>query len=260
FREKYQINVLAMWRESQPISSDIAGLALKFGDALLVQGSADRIHLLRGETDLLLLEEDPDAVRKPHKRATAAILMALTLGAAATGILPVAEVVIAGAILLILTGCMSLNDAYQSIEWKAIFLIAGMWPLSTAIRETGLAENIIQTTLNHLGSVSPFAVAALLIGFAFLLTQVMSGQVAALVLAPLALSAANFVNADPRGMALAVGLGCSLAFATPFGHPVNIMVMSPGGYKFKDYLRVGTPLTLIAFMGLLAGLHWLWGL
>jgi len=260
FREKYQVNVLAVWRESRPIHTNIGSLPLQFGDALLVQGNPDRIHLLQNEADMVLLEEDPDSVKKPQKKVLAAALMTITLGFAATGIMPVAQVVLAGAILLILTGCLSLDDAYRSIEWKAIFLIAGMWPLSTAIIETGLAETIVQETLKNFGGGSAIIAAVILISFAFLLTQIVSGQVASLVLAPLAISAARFVGADPRALAVAVALGCSLAFATPFGHPVNIMVMNPGGYKMKDYSRVGLPLTALTFLALLAGLHWFWGI
>lgn len=110
---------------------------------------------------------------------------------------------------------MNMNDAYRAIEWKAIFLIAGMWPLSTAIRDTGLASFGVNSMLNLMGDVAPIWIALALILIAMLLTQVMSGQVAALVTAPLAIAAAAASQLDARTLAMAVALGCSLAFITP---------------------------------------------
>lgn len=258
FREHYNLNVLGIWRGNKPILSHLTDLPLRFGDALLVQGSAERIRVLVQESDLILLQEDPDAVLKPGKHRRALLITLLTLGVAATGILPVAIVVMVGAVLMVLSNCIGMNDAYHGIEWKAIFLIAGMWPLSIAIRTTGLADLIVHSLINLVGQVPSLVIAALLLCLALGLTQLMSGQVASLVLAPLALAAASLVKVDPRGMAMAVALGCSLAFPTPFGHPVNIMVMSPGGYSFRDYLRVGLPLTALVMAGILVGLKLFW--
>ncbi|NMB89156.1 MAG: SLC13 family permease [Chloroflexi bacterium] len=259
FREKYNLNVLSIWRAGQPIQADLADTPLQFGDALLVQGSAASIRLLRQEPNLVLLEEDPDAIQKPGRHLFTLLITLLTLGIASTGILPVAVVVMSGAVLLLLTNIVNANEAYHAIEWRAIFLIAGMWPLSTAIRTTGLADSATQALLSGLGRVPPLAVAGVLILLAFILTQVMSGQVSALVLAPLALSAAQWFAIDPRGMGIAVALGCSLAFATPFGHPVNVMVMGPGGYTFQDYWKIGAPLTGLIFLTILLGLKIFWG-
>ena len=259
FRERYNLNVLAIWRGRKPIQARLSDLLLRFGDALLVQGSAEKIHQLDQDPDLVLLQEDPDAIRKPGKHYIALVITLLTLGIAATGMMPVAVMVMTGAVLLILTRCIELNDVYRGIEWKVIFLIAGMWPLSTAIRATGLADTIILAFLNLFGHVSPLGVAALLLLVALILTQLMSGQVASLVLAPLALAAAHQVGVDPRGMAMAMALGCSLAFPTPYGHPVNIMVMGPADYSFRDFVRVGMPLTLLVMSVILIGLHFFWG-
>lgn len=260
FREKYGLNVAAIWRDGKPILSNLGDLTLRYGDTLLLHGPAGAIHLLNQDSELILLEEDPDAVLRPSRHRTALAITALTLAAASITNLPVAEVVLAGAVLMLLTGCLSLNEAYRNIEWKAIFLIAGMWPLSTALTTTGLAVAGIEGVQSLFPALSPLGFAALLMAAAFLLTQLMSGQVAALVLAPLALAAAAGSGLDARGLAMAVALGCSLAFATPFGHPVNIMVMSPGGYTLKDYLRVGLPLTVLVYFTVLGGLALFWGL
>lgn len=260
FREKYNVNVLAIWRNGKPIHTGIADIPLEFGDALLVQGPAGRIHLLHDEPELILLEEDPDAVLKPNKAKWTILISVLALAVAATGLIPVAYAMVGGAVLLLLINTVSMNEAYRSIEWRVIFLIAGMWPLSIALRTTGLADFAANTLLTWVGTYSGLVVAALLLLVSMVLTQFMSGQVAALVLAPLALVAAEQIGVDPRALGVAVAIGCSLAFITPLGHPVNIMVMGPGGYTTRDFLRIGTPLTVIAIAVILAGLYLFWGL
>jgi di/tricarboxylate transporter len=260
FRIKYGLNVLGIWRQGKPMLDNISQVHLQTGDALLVQGKAEYIHQMEHDQDLLLLEEDPDTVFRPQKLWMAVAITLVTLTIAALDLLPVALVVLGGAVLLLLTGCMSLNDAIQRIEWKAIFLIAGMWPLTIAISNTGLASGLINSLLKLLGPVPPLAVAAIFLFLAMLFTQFMSGQVTPIIIIPLALAAAKNFGIDPHPLALAVALGCSLAFITPLGHPVNIMVMNPGGYTFKDFFRVGFPLTVLAFVTILAGLHFIWGL
>ena len=260
FREKYHLTVIAVWRGTCPVEGALADLQLQAGDALLVQGTARRIRLLHGDADLVLLEEDPDAILEPGKIYLAVGITLAALIVAATGALPVPVVILAGAVLLIVTGCMNMNDAYRSVEWKVIFLIAGMWPLSTAIRDTGLASIAVNSLIALLGNIAPLWIALALILVAMLLTQVMSGQVAALVVAPLALAAAASIHLDSRALAMAVALGCSLAFPTPYGHPVNVMVMSPGGYNFQTFSRIGIPLTILVILGILAGLFIFWGL
>jgi len=145
------------------------------------------------------------------------------------------------------------------VEWKAIFLIAGMWPLSTVILSSGLAAQVVEQILHFLGHPPALVSTAVLLLITFVITQLMGGQVASLVMAPLAISAAQTLGVDVRGMGMAVALGCSLAFPTPFGHPVNIVVMNAGGYSFKDYLRVGGPLTVLVAAIILIGLYFFWG-
>lgn len=260
FRTKYDLNVLSVWRDGKPVHDQINQLPLRFGDALLVQGSAEKIHHLREQNDLILLEENPDAVIRPQKQWIAILITLVTLGFAATNILPVAEIVLLGAVMLMLTGCMGINDVFQSIEWKAIFLIAGMWPLSIAIQQTGLANALIDPIINKFSSIPPLLIVTVFLLLAMLFTQLMSGQISAIVLIPLAITAASTLHVNPLAMAMAVALGCSLGFPTPLGHPVNIMVMNPGGYTFRDYLRVGMPLTLLAFATILLGIHFVYGL
>ncbi len=260
FRGRYHTNVLAVWRDGGALQSGLADVRLKFGDALLVHGSTDHIRTLGLQSDLIVLQEDPDAVLRPKKRKLAMAITLITLGLAALDILPVAVLVMTGAVMMVLSGCLNMPDIYKSIEWRALFLIAGMWPLSIAIRTTGLAATLVDVASHLLGSITPLGMAVILMLVSLVLVQFLSGQVAALVLAPLALAAAQEIGVDPRGLAMAVALGCSFGFPTPYGHPVNIMVMNPGGYRFRDFLRIGMPLVVIIFPLILLGLRIFWNL
>jgi di/tricarboxylate transporter len=260
FRERFSLNVLGIWRAGKPLENECADAALHFGDALLVQGPTPQIRHLRQNTDIVVLEEDPDAVVAPRKGLATILITLAVLVVAAIGILPVSLLAIAGALLLILIGSMRVNDAYHGIEWKAIFLIAGLWPLSIALQKTGLAGAAITSLLDLLGPVSPILLVAIFLILTILLTLMIGGQVSAIVMIPLALVAAQTLGVPPQPFAMAVAMGCSLAFISPLGHPVNIMIMSPGGYTFKDFLRVGAPLTILAIAVIIPVIAIFWGL
>jgi di/tricarboxylate transporter len=218
------------------------------------------MRLLRDERDFILLEEDPDTVLQPDKAWKAALIVIAVLGIAAVGWLPVAEISLVGAILMILTGCLSMDDAYRSIEWKAIFLIAGMWPLGIAIRSTGLADYFAKTVMGGLAHSNPDLLAVGLLLGGLCLAQLLGSQVASIVLTPIGLILVTVAGANPRAIGMVVALGCSLAFLTPLGHPVNILVMGSGGYSFRDYLKVGGPLTVIVLLIVIIGLKVFWAL
>jgi len=261
FREKYEVNVIAIWRRGEVVYRDLPNLPLRAGDALLVQGTAARVRLLRDERDFVLLEEDAEAVLRPTKSRLAGVIAFVALGLAAAGVMPVSLAALSGAALMLVTGCLSMDDAYRSVEWRSVFLIAGIWPLGIAITSTGMAQGISAWLVQALGGVSGLGAAALLMLAATLLNQLMGGQTTVpIILAPIALAIAPSLGVDPRALAMAVALGSSLAFLTPVGHPVNTLVMGSGGYTVRDYLRVGAPLTLIVFAVALGGLYLIWGL
>jgi di/tricarboxylate transporter len=259
FRDKYHLNVVAIWREGKPLQEGLADIPLRYGDALLVQGSPMNMRMLNDDREFLLLEEDPDAVMQPRKAGPAAAILLLVLGIAAFGWLPVAEISLVGAVLMILAGCLTMDDAYRSIEWKAIFLIAGMWPLGIAIRSSGLAD-AVSGWIGGVSACGTGVLAASLLLTGMLLAQFLGGQVASIVLTPIGLTMAASAGADPRSVGMAVALSCSLAFLSPLGHPVNILVMGSGGYSFRDYLKVGGPLTLLVLLIIMIGLKIFWGL
>jgi di/tricarboxylate transporter len=146
---------------------------------------------------------------------------------------------------MILVGTLTMDQAYQSIEWKSVFLVAGMLPMGTAMAKTGAATLLANALVHLLGSTGPLALFAGLWVLAVLLTQAMNGAAVSAILAPIAIQAAQPLGANPRSLAMGVALATSMAFLTPLGHPVNILVMGPGGYRFRDFVRVGLPLTLL---------------
>jgi di/tricarboxylate transporter len=161
---------------------------------------------------------------------------------------------------MIATGCLTMDEAYRAVEWRAIFLIAGMLPVGIALMRSGVAEWLGQLLVTGLSTWGPLALAGGMLVLTVLLSQVMSGQVTAVVLTPMAVAAAQQVGADPRAFAMAVAMGCGMVFMTPTAHPVNVFVMGPGGYRFRDFLRVGLPLTLLSCLTLLLVLPIFWPL
>ena len=155
---------------------------------------------------------------------------------------------------------MSVDEAYRAIEWSAVFLIAGMYTVSLAMGQTGLAARLGQGVLDIAGSLGPLGIAGGAYLLSALLTQVMGGQVAALVSGPITLSAALSLGINPQAVAVATAIGCSASFITPMAHPVNILMIAPANYRFKDFVRIGLPLTVLCFCMLMVGLVVFWGL
>jgi di/tricarboxylate transporter len=243
FREKFGITVIAIWREGRPRRVGLGAMPLQFGDALLALGMHDRVRVFQSESDFIVLTDTLEEGLRTKKMPSAIAIMAASIIAATVGWLSIAEAMLAGALVMVLIRALTMDEAYQSIEWKSIFLIAGMLPVGLALTKTGAAATLGASLVNLLGGLGPLAVVGGLLVVTTLLTQVMSGQAAAVILAPIAIQAAQSVISSPRTFALAVAYGCSLAFLTPLSHPSNILVMGPGGYRFADYVRVGTLLT-----------------
>jgi di/tricarboxylate transporter len=261
FRDRYGMSVIAIWRAGRSLRTGLTDLPLQLGDGLLLQGERGRLPVLRAESDLIVLDrglDEPPPSRRRSRRALA--VMIVTLALAATNRFGVGEVMLGGALVMILTGALSMDDAYQAVEWRSVFLVAGMLPLGTAMTKTGAADLITHGLLAVLGGAGPMAILAGLVALAILLTQAMNGAAVAAVMAPIALQAAQRTGADPRAMAMGVALATSVAFLTPLGHPVNILVMGPGGYRFRDYFRVGLPLTLLIFALIVGLLPLIWPL
>lgn len=248
FRVKYGLSVLAIFREGQAYRSNLRDEALRFGDALLLYGPREKFIMLGSEPDFLVLTEEAQEAPRRNKALISVLVMAAVLIPVILGWVHIAIAAVAGVVLMILTGCLTIEEAHRAIEWKAIFLIAGMIPLGIAMEKTGAASFLAQEMVNLVGGWGPAAVMAGLFILAALASQVMPNPAVAVLLAPIALNTAGDLGISPYPLLMAVAVSASAAFLSPVGHSANIMVMGPGGYRFSDYIKVGLPLTLIVLL------------
>ena len=262
FRSKYGMNVLAIWRGDKPILDGLGDLPLQFGDALLMQGPRERLRVLVDEPDLIVLagEEELPPPRVAGKRVVAVVVMLAALVTALATPLSTAEVMLAGGLAMVLLGVLTMDQAYQAIEWRTVFLVAGMLPLGIALDKSGAAGLLAGMLVSTVGQAGSLALLAGLVLVTVLLVQAMNGPAVAAIMAPIAITAAAQTGIDPHGFAMGVALATSMAFVTPLGHPVNLLVMGAGGYTFRDYWRAGWPLTLLLLLVVLALVPIVWPL
>ncbi len=251
FEQKFDARVLAIWRRGHSIRTRLANLELEFGDGLLLQGTPKSVSLLHTEPGLILLAESAPVPRMNFRGWLTAFVMLIALGSAVAFPNLIAEILLSGAIGMVLIRALTMDQAYQVIEWRSIFLVAGMLPLGVALQKTGGAAFLAERIIAMLGGMGHPALVAGLVILTVLLTQIINGATAASAMAPIAIVAAQKVGMDPRSLAMGIALASSMAFISPLGHAVNVMVMGAGGYTFKDYVRVGIPLTILLVILLL---------
>jgi len=260
FRAKYRFTALALFRGGRGYRTDVGNFPLMLGDSLLTIGSRSHLQRLRNNPDFIVLE--PDLSDQPVQRAQATLIIGVLAAAIAASILglPVYLAMLAGAVSLILTRVLDMEEAYRSVEWQAIMLIAGMYSVSLAMVNTGLAQMIGEGMLSLVTPFGPLGLAGGAYVLTALLTQVMGGQVTALVTGPITISAAISLHTDPQAVAVATAIGCSASFFTPIAHPVNILMIAPANYQFRDFFHIGWRLTLVCFIMLIVGLVLFWRL
>lgn len=260
FREKYGMTVLAIWRAGGQIETDLGDVRLQFGDALLLQGPAQRVEVVRSEPDLILLSHGRgEKPRKVFGRGWVALcILIVTLMIAASWPDLVGPVMLGGALAMVLTRAISMDQAYMAIEWRSIFLVGGMFSAGVAMIRSGTASMLAETITAWLGPAGPLALLAGLFLIAALLSQAMHGAAVAAIIAPLAIETALGNGIPPRSLAMGVALATSMTFLTPLGHPVNILIMGPGGYRVREFVKVGLPLVILLFAAvlLLLPLYW----
>jgi di/tricarboxylate transporter len=260
FRRKYGFTVVALMRRGRSFRTDVGDIPLEMGDSLLMIGSPGRLRDLRINPDIIVLEADPAPRAIPHRRAVISILVFVSAMILALLGLPIYLSVLAAALFAIIIGLLPLQEVYRSIEWQVIFFIAGMYVASLGMVHTGLAALIGNTGLGLIGDTGPLGLAATAFLLSAILTQFMGSQATAFVVGPIAISAAIHFNTNPQAIAVASAIGCSASFLTPMAHPVNLIMMGPGNYRFGDFFRVGIGLMLIVFLTLLAGMILFWKL
>jgi di/tricarboxylate transporter len=248
FRARFDLAVMAIRHQGRSIVSRLSDVPLRFGDALLVQGEADRIDQLRLDSNFLILDTPVLKARRLRKAPiTVAILVAALLLIIA-GVLSPAAVLVIAALLMVLSGALRVDEAYEAIDWRSIFLIAGILPLGIAMETSGTAVLIADQIVNLLGGLGPRGVMIGIFILTALLTEVISNVAATVLLVPIAIDIALGLDVSSRTFVMAVVLAASTSFLMPIGHQVNVLIFGPGGYRFSDYPKVGIGLNLIILL------------
>ncbi|PAQ14221.1 SLC13 family permease [Bacillaceae bacterium SAOS 7] len=250
FREKYNLNIIRINRQGEHVLKQTSKQRLRFGDALLVQGAWNEIELLAKETkDVVVIgqpKEHASMAAASGKAAIAGGIMLLMILSMVFEVFPAVISVLIAAVLMIVTGCVrNMDDAYSRINWESIVLIAAMLPMATALDKTGgmkiLSEGIVQS----LGGYGAMGVLAGIYFLAMVFSQFISNTATTVLFAPIAFNAAMSLDVNPATMLVAVAVSANMALATPVASPTNALVMTAGGYKFIDFVKIGVPLQLI---------------
>ena len=251
FATRYRLLPLAIHRAGLNVdhaSGELADVVLSSGDVLLVQGSRDNVNELRNSGEMLVLDGTTDLPRKARSNR-ALFIMAGIVGAAATGLLPISVSSVAGVALMIVTGCLRWGDVGQSLSSQIILVIVASLGLGLALTVTGAADYLAQLFVFSTRGLPVAGVLSALILAMALVTNVVTNNAAAVIGAPIAISIATQLGAPAAPFILAVIFGANMSFATPMGYTTNLLVMSAGGYRFADFLRLGVPLTLVMWVG-----------
>jgi len=250
FRVHHQnkLSVLAVRRRNEIILTRLSKVGLREGDMLLIQGKKKDVEYLEAEKFFITLSEY-EKKKTIYRKAIPAILIGIgVVLAAALNIVNILISAMIGALLMILTGVLKPEEAYKSVEWKVIFMMAGVLSMGAALEKTGGAEMIAHSIQSSLGQYNAYVTLSAIFLVSFLSTNFISSKATAALMAPVVINLSSAMGVDYKPFLVAVMFGCSLTFMTPMNHPTNTMVYGPGNYKFKDYLKFGTPLNIIIWI------------
>jgi di/tricarboxylate transporter len=257
----YRLTVLGIHRPGVEGNLPLKETKLRFGDSILVQGPWQNILALRKRPrDFVVMGQPEEMIGAPtrSKAPMALLVLAAMLLVMITNLLPLVTASMLAALAMILSGCLTIDDAYEAVDWKSIVLIAGMLPMSIALEQVGLVNLVAQGLVGSLGNFGPVVV----LGGLFLLTsgftQVLSNTATTVLVAPIALVSAQKLGVQPYAFLMAVAIAASMAFASPVASPVNTLVMGAGHYRFSDYIKVGVPLIVIMMLISILLLPLLW--
>ena len=261
FRNRFSGIVIALRHRGTLVREALADVRLRAGDALLVEIARRRLPQFRASDAFVVVSEVPDPESfRPSKAMPAMAILALVIGLAAVGVAPIVVTATGGAVAMILFGCLTPEEAYRAVDWRVIFLLAGVLALGVALERTGAAELLSRGLILGLGGLGPVVLLSAVYLATTLLTESMSNNAAAVLLAPIAITAAVEMGVDPKPFLMAVTFAASASFMTPVGYQTNTMVYGPGQYRFMDFVRVGGPLNLIFWVLATVLIPWFWPL
>ena len=259
FRKRYQVNPLAIFRGNKVFVAGISDIVMQPGDALLLQGRWERFHVLKGKPDLVFTEEVQGEIIKTEKVKIAVGCLVVSLTMILVFNVQLSIALLAGALGMILTRVMTVDEAYNSVDWMTVFLLGGLIPLGIAFEKTGAAAFIANSIMGAIGTVSPIVLLTVIGLLTSFFTLVASNVGATVLMVPLAMKMALTAGADPRMAALVVGVACSNTFILPT-HQVNALIMRPGGYKTIDYFRAGSGMTILYMIVMMTMIYFFYGI
>lgn len=259
FRRRFGSVVLALQRRGRIVRERLDQVRLAPGDTLLLRCDPEGLEQMLQSRDLIVTHELNDLAVRGERSLVALGILVAVVGLAAFNVLPIVAAALIGALAMVLTGCLTPEEAYQAVDWKVILLLAGILPLGLALRDTGAAAWLAESALRPITTIGPLGVLAGLYLITATLTETMSNNAAAVLLSPIAISMAASLGVDPRPFLVAITFAASTSFATPIGYQTNTMIYAPGGYRFADYARVGVPLNLIFWILAVLLIPFFWG-
>lgn len=259
-RRHYGVNLIAVAGHDSKSLKRLSRIIFHPGDVLLLQGSADSLPGIVELLGCLPLAERDLKLGQAKNMIMPLVIFALAIVVSALGLLPVEVAFVGAATVMVLMGILSLQEAYESIDWSIIILLGAMIPVSQALESSGGAELLAGNLLQVFGQFPAAVILTVLLVWTMVLTNVVNNAAAAVLMAPIAYDTALVIGASPDPFLMTIAIGASCAFLTPIGHQSNTLVMGPGGYKFGDYWHMGLPLSIIVTAVTIPLILWFWPL
>ena len=259
FRYHYNCTVIAIRKHGEVIRERLSEVSLNFGDTLLLRGATEALEQIKREPGFIVTEELQQEAFRREKIPIALAIIAGVVIIAALG-QPILVTAIAGCVLMVLSGCLKVNELHEAIRWDVIFLLAGIIPLGLALQRTGAAQLLANLAADSAHYVPSIVVLGIFYGMSVILAEFISHSAAVVVMVPVGVAVGQTLGLDPRAFILASMFAASMSFSTPVGYQTNAMVYGPGGYKFLDFTRVGAPLSLLMTIATPIYIFLLWGL
>jgi len=248
FRHRHGVFALAIQRQGEAIRDKVGKVVLRAGDTLLLQGRPGFVADFADNPDFLMLQELEVSKLRTEKAFLALGIIVSVVLLAAFGVAPILVSALAGVMVMVLTGCINVQEAYDAIDWFVIFLLAGVIPLGIVMEKTGTADFLANGIVEVSESLGPVAVVSVFYLIATIFAAIMSHNAAIILLIPIGVASAHGMGLEPRAFIMAITFAAASSLATPFGYHTNLMVYGPGGYKFADYMKIGIPLNIILWI------------
>lgn len=242
---RYGIAVLAIHRQDANVSGNLDDFQLQFGDVMLVEGTPNQIKRFAENGELISLNAVQERAFRRDKAPIAILATVAVMLLAAFGVMPIEGLAIIGAVVVLASRCLDVDDAYKAVDWKILSLIFGMLAISIAMDKVGLVKLVVEQVMGWLPWAGPLLMLSFIYLFTSVLTEVLSNNAVAVLVTPIAIGMAQHLGIDPRPFVVAVMFAASASFATPIGYQTNTFVYNAGGYRFTDFIKVGVPLNIL---------------